>query len=64
MLDMLFIVGYIFYVVKLVIKLIYYRDIIRAYMALSFEREAHAHQDEVDYLKRRKWLSVLRYVLI
>ncbi|MDI1234956.1 MAG: hypothetical protein PSX81_11780 [bacterium] len=29
----------------------------QAYMAISFEREAFAHQLDLNYLQKRKWLS-------
>lgn len=32
-----------------------------SYMSVSFEKEAYANQNNLDYLKTRKWLSSFKY---
>ncbi len=34
----------------------------KAYMNISFEKEAYAHQNNLEYLKNRKWLSSWGYL--
>ncbi len=33
-----------------------------SYMSVSFEKEAYANQDNLEYLKTRKWLASYRYL--
>lgn len=61
--EMLFIPFYIFYVVEWLIKLTKYKNRHKAYMNISFEREAYKNGDDLTYLKRRKpyaWTKFLR----
>ena len=50
---------YLFYVVEFLIKKMYYKD---AYMNISFEREAYDNQSNMDYLKKRKKYSWIKYL--
>ena len=34
----------------------------KAYMDISFEKEAYANQNNLEYLKNRKWLASWRYL--
>ncbi len=63
MLEMLIIFFYLFYLIEWVIKLIYYRDRMKAYRNISFEREAFFYQHDLYYLKKRKhyeWRKLIR----
>ena len=50
------------YGIEYVIKLCYYRNSTTAYKNISFEREAYAHQHELDYLFYRDPFAWFRYI--
>lgn len=52
--EMLYVFFYLWYVVEWLIKLVYYRDFIKAYRNISFEREAYANQYDTCYRHHRK----------
>ena len=61
--ELLFLPFYILYVVEWLIRLLQYRDRKKAYMNISFEREAYAHGSNFGYLATRKpfaWRKFLR----
>ena len=59
-LEMLILPFYIWYVIELLIKKLIDRD--TAYTCMSFEREAYKHQYELNYLKKRKPYSWVKYL--
>lgn len=61
--EMLFIGFYLWYVMEWCIRLIRHRNAQRAYLAISFEREAYQNQNNKNYLKERPafaWRYYLR----
>lgn len=52
--ELLYVPFYLLYVLERLWHLIRLRDTRAAYRAISFEREAYAHEGEADYLKTRK----------
>lgn len=62
MLELLILPFYLIYVIEWLIKIIIYRDSIRAYMNISFEREAYKNDSDLNYLKKRKPFSFLSYL--
>lgn len=52
---------YALYLLEFLIRLIEYRDFHRAYLNISFEREAYHNEKNMDYLKWRKPWGFLRY---
>ncbi len=59
--EMLFVGFYIFYVVEWLYRLIKTRNFMKAYYSISFEREAYAHQNDLNYKYKRKrfaWAKV------
>lgn len=61
--ELLWLPFYLFYVVEWLVRLIILRNHNKAYMSISFEREAYAHGHDLTYLPRRRhyaWLSFLR----
>ena len=50
------------YVVEWLFRLAQYRDFMKAYAAISFEREAYANQRDLGYLRRRRPYSFLKYL--
>lgn len=58
-LELLILPFYIWYSVEWIIKWIRYRDIKKAYQAISFEQEAYDKECNLNYLKHRKrWMFV------
>lgn len=52
--ELLYLPFFLWYVVEWLILYIKYRDGMKAYLNIRFEKEAYNHQDDLDYLKRRK----------
>ncbi len=61
-LELLFIPFFIWYGVEYLIRLIQIGNGYKAYRAISFEKEAHQNECNLDYLSNRKWFSFLRYL--
>lgn len=62
--EMLFLFFYLAYVAEWIVRLIQYRNPMRAYNNISFEREAYANQRNMNYLRERRpyaWTSWIRY---
>lgn len=57
--ELLVIPFYIWYLTEWFIRL-FFKD--NAYRNISFEREAYSNEDNLDYLKTRKWYSFLKYI--
>lgn len=62
LLEMLVLPFYIWYVMEWFLRLLKTHNLIRAYRAISFEREAYDHQDDEDYLQRRRPYAWLKYL--
>ena len=58
--EMLVIPFYIWYVLEWFIKLFFYGA--DAYSNISFEREAYANDDNLDYLKTRRHFAWIKYI--
>lgn len=58
-LELLIIPFFIWYGVEYLINRIKYKDHNKAYLNISFEKEAYGNQDNFEYLKTRKWYSFL-----
>lgn len=52
-LEWLYIPFFVLYLLEWIIGLIRFRNAHRAYLNISFEREAYAHQTDLNYLDRR-----------
>lgn len=59
--ELLYIPFYLFYVIEWLARLIQFRNGYMAYRNISFEREAYQKQDDMHYLKSRKFFSFLKY---
>lgn len=64
MVEMLFLLFYLCYIVEWIIRLIQYRNRYEAYKNISFEREAYATMYNRSYLKHRKLFAFTRYYKI
>ncbi|MBR2183833.1 MAG: hypothetical protein IJ897_00160 [Prevotella sp.] len=60
--ELLFVGFFIWYIVEWLVRLLQYRDAKRAYLNISFEREAYAHEDDKDYEHHRRHYASVRYV--
>lgn len=62
--EMLFIFFYIWYGFEWLIKLFLYGNNRKAYRAISFEREAYAFQNDLNYIKSSRkhfcWFNLMR----
>lgn len=58
--DLLFVPFYLIYVIEWLVKLLFYAS--KAYRNVSFEREAYANDNDVNYLSTRKRFSFLKYM--
>ncbi len=59
--ELLVLPFYIFYFTEYLIRLLQYRNSQKAYRNISFEREAYINEDDLQYLKRRKPWSFIKY---
>lgn len=61
--ELLFVFFYIVYILEWSIRLFLCRNLHKAYMQISFEKEAYSNQNNTDYLNTRKhfaWISYIR----
>jgi cytochrome bd-type quinol oxidase subunit 2 len=52
---------YLWYAIEFLFRLIYYKNKFQAYRNISFEREAYDNETNLEYLKRRRFWSFLKY---
>ena len=60
--ELLYVPFYIVYGIEWVVRLIQFRSPLRAYLNISFEREAYAHQADAKYLTTRHHYAWWRYL--
>ncbi len=60
--ELLVIPFYFFYFTEYIIRVMQYRNSQKAYLNISFEREAYFNEHDLDYLKTRKPWSFLKYL--
>lgn len=61
-LELLVVPFYIWYLSEYYLKYLKYRNPQLAYRNISFEREAYANDQNLDYLKKRKFWSFINYL--
>jgi len=61
-LELLIIFFYIAYVLEYYYHLFKLKDGHKAYLAISFEKEAYANEHDVNYLKKRKFWGFWKYL--
>ena len=62
--EMLIVIFYLWYVIEWLVRIIQYRDWKRAYFNISFEREAFANDNDLEYLKKRRFWQFINYINI
>ena len=60
-LELLILPFYIAYLLHYVINLIIYKNHYQAYLNIVFEKEAYVHENDMNYLKKRKIFAWFRY---
>ncbi len=60
--ELLVIPFYLLYLINYLVRLIRYRDHHRAYMHIVFEREAYAHEADMQYLNQRRSWAWMKYI--
>ena len=61
-LELLILPFYIWYAFEFFFKLLYYKNSNKAYINISFEREAYAMEGDLGYLKKRKPYSFFKFI--
>jgi len=59
--ELLVVFFYILYVSEYFIRWVQLQNRQKAYRAISFEREAYDHEDNMEYLSQRKYWSFTKY---
>jgi len=60
--EMLWFPFFLFYILEFIIKLLIYKKPKLAYFNLSFEREAYQNEQNLNYLRQRKFWNFLKYI--
>ena len=60
--EMLYVPFYIWYIVEWSALVLKYRNWMKAYYNIRFEKEAYAHQNDLGYLNRRKHYCYLKCI--
>ncbi len=61
-LELLIMPFYVLYCIEFLIRLIKYKNWDLAYRNISFEREAHKNESNLEYLKQRKFWNFAYYL--
>ncbi|MBC3757883.1 hypothetical protein H7U19_05665 [Hyunsoonleella sp. SJ7] len=60
-LELLVLPFYIWYGIEFLIRLVQFKNWHRAYLNISFEREAYSNEKDLKYLKKRSFWRFLKY---
>jgi hypothetical protein len=63
-LELLIVLFYFWYIVEFLIRLLVYKDWSKAYKNISFEREAYAHEKDLNYLKSRPFWNMVKFIRV
>lgn len=63
-LELLIVPFYTWYLLEFLFRITQYRNFQRAYLNISFEREAYRNDKDLDYLRSRKLWSFWKYIQI
>ena len=53
---------YVWYLLEYLLRLLQYKNKRKAYFNISFEREAYANENNIEYLKRRPFWRFTHYI--
>ena len=60
--ELLIVPFYLLYIAEWLLRSLLYLDSYRAYQNISFEREAYANEEDLEYLSKRKSFGFLHYL--
>ena len=60
--ELFFVLFYPLYVLEWIFRLVQYRNFRKAYLNISFEREAHTNRYNLEYLKTREKYEFIKYL--
>ncbi|MDO5656109.1 MAG: hypothetical protein Q4G27_08225 [Flavobacteriaceae bacterium] len=60
--ELLIFPFYLWYIIEYIYRLFQFKNAALAYRNISFEREAYENDQNLDYLKHRKWYAFLDYL--
>lgn len=60
--ELLILPFFLWYGIEFLVRCIQYRNRYTAYRNISFEREAYAQENNLEYLKRRSFWSFLKFL--
>jgi len=63
-LELLVLPFFLWYFVEYAVRLLQYKNTNLAYRNISFEREAYANEQDLDYLEKRRLFSFWKYLRI
>lgn len=63
-LELLVLPFFIWYFMEYLVRLVQYRKADLAYRNISFEREAYANENDLEYLKHRPFFRFLKYKVL
>jgi len=61
-LELLVLPFFLWYFVEYAVRLLQYKNTNLAYRNISFEREAYANEQDLNYIKKREFFSFLNYL--
>lgn len=61
-LELLIVFFFIWYGLEFLIRLIYHKNFKTAYRNISFELEAYANEQNINYLQKRRLFSFIKYL--
>lgn len=61
-LELLIIPFYFWYLFNYVYNRLQHHDHYTAYRQIIFEQEAYAYENDLQYLKKRKWFAFLKFI--
>lgn len=61
-LELLVLPFFVWYLIEFLIRLIQFKNKRMAYRNISFEREAYANEQQLNYLNKRSFFAFLRYL--
>lgn len=62
--ELLWIFFYLWYGIEWIVRLIQYKNSKQAYYNISFEREAYANAENLNYLRGRKRYAFVKYIKV
>lgn len=60
--ELLILPFYLLYIFNYLFNLLKYRQHYKAYREIVFEREAYAHENDLEYLSQRKFFAFINYL--